>query len=58
MGKPAPKGGIVSEFRSYRLDAPECRDSAGGVTLEGYAAVYGRYSQNLGGFVEVIEPGA
>ena len=49
----------MSEFRSYRLDAPECRDSAGGgVTLEGYAAVYGRYSQNLGGFVEVLEPGA
>lgn len=49
----------MSEVRSYRLvDPPEYRADGDTVTLEGYAAVYSRYSQNLGGFVEVIEPGA
>jgi HK97 family phage prohead protease len=34
-------------------------DSAGGEgTLYGYAATYMRYSQNLGGFVEQVAPGA
>ena len=27
-------------------------------SLDGYAAVYNRYSQNLGGFVEQVDPGA
>ena len=49
-----------NEWRSYRGDAPELRadDDGDTPTLEGYAAVFNRYSQNLGGFVEVIERGA
>lgn len=48
------------ERRSYkRTPAPEFRavDDGPGV-LAGYAAVFGQYSQNLGGFVEIIEPTA
>lgn len=49
----------MSEFRAYRDTNPELRGADGDTpTLEGYAAVFGRYSQNLGGFVEVIERGA
>lgn len=49
----------MSEWRSYRLSAPEVRsDGDAGPVLVGYAAVFDRYSQNLGGFVEVIEHGA
>ena len=37
----------------------EVRDNGSGVkTLTGYAAVFNRYSSNLGGFVEQIAPGA
>lgn len=48
---------MTRETRSYkRVPAPELRAAADGqtATLTGYAAVFGSYSQNLGGFVEVI----
>ena len=32
--------------------------SSGGAVLTGYAAVFNRYSQNLGGFVEQVDPSA
>jgi len=35
----------------------ECRAGAGGRTIGGYAAKFNRMSQNLGGFVERIDPG-
>jgi HK97 family phage prohead protease len=34
----------------------ELRESEHGQTLVGYGAVFGKLSQNLGGFVEVIQP--
>jgi HK97 family phage prohead protease len=48
------------ERRSYkRVGAPEVRAAADGTsTLTGYASVYNSYSQNLGGFVEMISPRA
>lgn len=36
----------------------ECRKGANGPELVGYASVFNRYSQNLGGFVEEVAPGA
>ena len=48
------------EWRRYKGTQPEYRagsDDAGPV-ISGYAAVFNRYSQNLGGFVERIMPGA
>ena len=48
----------MREFRAYRQTIPELRAVDGGVVLEGYAAVFNRYSQNLGGFVEQIDPAA
>lgn len=50
----------MRETRVLRgLPAPEIRAAAdGGAILAGYAAVFDRYSQNLGGFVEVVRPGA
>lgn len=48
---------MMRETRSYkRAGAPEVRASQDGTTatLTGYAAVFDSYSQNLGGFVEVI----
>lgn len=51
----------MRETRSYkRCPAPELRASKDGTTatLTGYAAVFDSYSQNLGGFVEVISRSA
>lgn len=46
---------MTTERRSYRLDAPELRaDDGDAPSLVGYAAVFDQYSQNLGGFVEVV----
>jgi len=46
------------EVRSAALGAVELRAAAENQigTLHGYAAVFNRYSQNLGGFVEVVDP--
>lgn len=49
------------ETRYWKAPAPlELRAGAEGKlpTIVGYGAVFGRYSQNLGGFVEVIDPAA
>lgn len=45
--------------RRHSANLVEVRASAsGGNTIGGYAAVFGKYSQNLGGYVEAIDPGA
>ena len=47
------------ELRHYkRVGAPEIRSVNGQPVLTGAFAVFRSYSQNLGGFVEIIEPGA
>lgn len=48
---------MSQEFRVYRdVAAPEYRASDAGNVLVGYAAVFNRFSQNLGGYVEQIDP--
>ena len=45
------------ETRCADLGPVELRESpSGGRVLAGYAAVFNRYSQNLGGFVEQVDP--
>src|SRR5262245_49492331 len=51
---PVFRGLAVTEAR--RAGMGECR--AVGNTITGHAAVFGMPSVNLGGFIEVIEPGA
>lgn len=48
------------ETRYWRVPALELRAGADGAlpTIAGYAAVYNRLSQNLGGFVEQVDPTA
>jgi uncharacterized protein len=48
------------EWRRYKATRPEYRAASddSGPAIEGYAAVFNRYSQNLGGFVEQIDPDA
>lgn len=49
------------ELRTYKLPADvdiEVRAEGGRITMRGYAYVFNRYSQNLGGFVEQVAPGA
>lgn len=48
------------ELRVLRAPAPELRAATADepAVLEGYAAVFNSYSRNLGGFVEVVDPGA
>jgi HK97 family phage prohead protease len=49
----------MNETRVYRqVGAPELRVSGDTRTITGYAAVFDRLSQNLGGFVEEVDPGA
>ena len=53
-------GATVTGY-AYRSPDAEVRASAGAdgtVTIEGYAAVWNRYSANLGGYVEQIDPDA
>jgi uncharacterized protein len=44
------------ETRSIPVEL-EVREEGEGLTLSGYAAVFNRESENLGGFVEVLKPG-
>ena len=46
------------EQRTAQIGDVEVREDGGGPLIRGYAAVFHRMSQNLGGFVERIEPGA
>lgn len=49
----------MRELRSYRhVAAPELRAEGDTTTLTGYAAVFGQMSQDLGGFVEQVDPRA
>lgn len=47
----------VKERRFYATEF-ECRADSSGTTIEGHGAVFGRTSQNLGGFVERVAPTA
>lgn len=44
--------------RNWKTGPAELRSDASGDTLTGYAAVFNRYSQDMGGWVEQIAPGA
>lgn len=44
--------------RRFLSDQVEVRSKAGKVSIEGHAALFNSLSQNLGGFVESIRPGA
>ena len=46
------------ETRSIPITDVEVREEGEGLTLSGYAAVFNRESENLGGFVEVLKRGA
>jgi HK97 family phage prohead protease len=49
---------LVLERRAW-TDPVQARSAGDGSTvIGGYAAVFNRYSQNLGGYVEQIDPGA
>lgn len=49
----------MRESRIWRVPAAELRAAGdGSQTLAGYGAVFSKFSQNLGGFVELIAPGA
>lgn len=53
------KGEAVSKLETRVFEHElEIREESDGMHLEGYAAVFNSRSQNLGGFTEVIEPGA
>jgi len=46
------------ETRVVEVEAFEVREGADGMHLEGYAALFNSRSENLGGFTEIIKPGA
>jgi len=51
--------GTVVEQRTIKTETAEVRAGSGGAkTIVGYAARFNHYSDNLGGFVEVLRPGA
>lgn len=54
------KGEALSklETRIVEVDAFEIREDGDGMRLEGYAALFNSRSENLGGFTEIIKPGA
>jgi hypothetical protein len=51
---------IGQETRTFELDSLEVRAVADGETkkIKGHAAVYNKMSEDLGGFREIIDPGA
>lgn len=54
------KGEALSklETRIVEVETFEIREDGSGMHLEGYAALFDSRSENLGGFTEVIKPGA
>ena len=54
------KGEALSklETRLFQVDGFEVREDVDGMHLEGYAALFNSRSENLGGFTEIIQPGA
>lgn len=48
---------MEKETRIYNLEELEIRSNEGKNQIRGYAAVYRSYSEDLGDFIEVIEPG-
>jgi len=46
------------ETRIVEVDKFEVREDGDGMHLEGYAALFDSRSENLGGFTEIIKPGA
>jgi len=55
MDKPVVNQDI--ERRTFQVNALRAASEDGKPTIEGYAAVFNQYSQDLGGFVEIIDPG-
>lgn len=49
---------VKTTERRYTTTAFEVRSSGGKTVIEGHAAVFNSRSQNLGGFVEIVAPGA
>lgn len=45
------------ERRAFKASELRAENVDGKPVIEGYAAVFGEYSADLGGFVEIIEPG-
>src|SRR6266542_3703182 len=47
------------ELRTFQIQGRELRVNTTGdrPVIEGYAAVFNQYSEDLGGFVEIIDPG-
>jgi hypothetical protein len=52
-----PPYGPETERRTVRMREVRVVDGEDGPRIEGYGAVFGEESEDLGGFVEVIEPG-
>lgn len=53
------RGEAVSKMETRVFENTlELREESDGMHLEGYAAIFNSRSQNLGGFTEMIEPGA
>jgi len=52
-----PPYGAETERRTVRMREVRVVDGEDGPRIEGYGAVFGEESEDLGGFVEVIEPG-